>query len=128
MLRGMCCNGVEEWRKLIMKNSSLNAEKGFSLIEVLIAVFILLIIVIAFTTLFTSSFRGITSSGSRSEKLFILQKNIESDINDLENAEIVGNVNIEFNDGVIIPGEHRAFKQDIDDQKEVVIDVFVYKK
>ncbi len=106
-------------------------EKGFTLVEVLIAVFILLIIVIAFTTLFTSSFRGITSSGSRSETLFSLQEDIERNIDDA-GAEFIGNVNIEFTDGdgvlIPIPGEHRAFKQVTDDQKEVVIDVFVYKK
>jgi len=112
-----------------MQDASLNAEKGFTLVEVLIAVFILLIIVIAFTTLFTSSFQGITSSGSRSETLFGLQENIEGDIND-PGAEFIGNVSIEFTegDGVSISGEHRAFKQVTDDQKEVVIDVFVYKK
>ncbi len=107
-------------------NYNLKHENGFSLVEVLIAVFILLIIVITFTTLFTSSFRGITSSGSRSETLFGLQENIESDIK-APGADYIGNLNILFTegDGVSIPGEHRSFRQDTDDQKEVVIDVFV---
>ncbi len=109
-----------------MKNVLKN-EIGFTMVEVLIAALILLIIVIAFTTLFTSSFRGIVSSGSRSETLFGLQENIESDIKD-PGADYIGNLNIVFTEGggVSIPGEHRSFRQVTDDQKEVVIDVFVH--
>jgi prepilin-type N-terminal cleavage/methylation domain-containing protein len=106
---------------------NLKQEKGFTLVEVLIAVLILLMIVITFTTLFTSSYKGITSSGSRSETLFGLQENIESDIKD-PGADYIGNLNIVFTEGsgVSIPGEHRSFRQVTGDQKEVVIDVFVH--
>ncbi len=104
----------------------LQQERGFTLVEVLIAIVILLIIVISFTTLFTSSYRGITSSGDRSEALFGIQENIERDLKDA-NAVVVGSESIVFTDGegVTIPGQHRTFKEVIIDDKEVMIDVFV---
>ncbi len=106
-----------------MQKSGLTEEKGFTLVEVLIAIVILLIIVISFTTLFTSSFRGIASSGDRSETLFELQQSIERNIQD-GSAGSKGNVDIEF-DNVNIPGEHKTFNQTTSDGKEVVVDVFV---
>ena len=99
-------------------------ESGFTLVEVLIAIVILLIIVISFTTLFTSSFSGIASSGHRSETLFEIQQNIESDIHG-GSAGSQGNLDIEFNNDVTIPGEHKTFTRTTSDGKEVVVDVFV---
>ncbi len=104
-------------------NFIIKQEKGFTLVEVLIAIVILLIIVISFTTLFTSSFRGIASSGDRSETLFELQQNIERDIEG-GSAGSKGLVDLEF-DNVTIPGEHKTFTRTTNDGKEVVVDVFV---
>ncbi len=103
--------------------SKLKNETGFTLVEVLIAIVILLVIVISFTTLFTSSYRGITSSGDRSETLFQIQQTIERDLQD-GSAGSKGNVDIVFNN-VTIPGEHKTFNQATSDGKEVVVDVFV---
>lgn len=55
------------------------ADCGFSLLEVVIAVTVLLIAVIAFTQLFLFAFGGIFTQGRKSEALFEdVQSNIES--------------------------------------------------
>ncbi|OPL10618.1 MAG: hypothetical protein AVO34_10520 [Firmicutes bacterium ML8_F2] len=98
-------------------------EKGLSLVEVLIAIVILLMIVIVFTTLFNSSLRGIVSSGDRSSTLFELQKDIETE----DQAPTVDSqpINITFNNGVTIPGKQGSFKQPMVDGNEVMINVFI---
>lgn len=106
-------------------NNILKNEKGFTLVEVLIAIVILLIIVISFTALFSSSYRGIAGSGQRSAALFGVQEDLERDLKD-PGAVVVGSESIVFTGGgVTIPGQHRTFKEVIIDDKEVVIDVFV---
>ncbi len=103
-------------------------EEGFTLVEVLIATLILLIVVIAFTNLFTTSYLGITGSGERSETLFELQKHLEQEAEQNYGSAIhVGAKEIVFNNnGVTVPGGHGSFSMDFDDGKEVVIDVFIY--
>ncbi len=57
---------------------NIKAEKGFSLVEVMVAMAVLLIIVIAFSTLFTFAFGGIFSQGRKSEALYEeVQKELE---------------------------------------------------
>lgn len=99
------------------------SEKGLSLVEVLIAIVILLMIVIVFTTLFNSSLRGIVSSGDRSSTLFELQTEIETE----DQAPTVDNQPkiITFNNGVNIPGNQGSFKQTMADGNEVLINVFI---
>ena len=53
-------------------------NQGFSLLEVIVALAVLLLIIIAFTTLFTFSFGGIFSQGRKSEALYEdVQKELE---------------------------------------------------
>ena len=59
-----------------MKN--LNQEKGFTLVEVLVAMAILMIIIFTFTLLYTSSFAGIARAGKVSEELFNAQKDMDN--------------------------------------------------
>jgi prepilin-type N-terminal cleavage/methylation domain-containing protein len=106
-----------------MRSFSIN-DRGFSMVEVLIAIVILLMIVIVFTTLFNSSIRGIVSSGDRSSTLFELQKDLEA-----ENSvpTIIDNqpMNITFGNGVDIQGKQGSFKQTMADGNEVLINVFI---
>lgn len=52
--------------------------RGFSLVEIMVAMALLLIIVFAFTTLFTFAFGGIFSQGHKSESLYReVQKELE---------------------------------------------------
>lgn len=60
------------------KNQFLVDSKGFTLVEVLVAMSILMLVVFAYTALFTSSFEGIFRAGEKSEGLFLAQKNIEN--------------------------------------------------
>lgn len=63
-------------RKLVLKNIFFGS-KGFTLVEVLVAMAILMLVIFAYTTLFTSSFENIFRAGERSEKLYLAQQNIE---------------------------------------------------
>lgn len=65
-------------KDIICKINKVNS--GFSLIEVLIAIMILLILSGALIGLFTWSFSAIISAGERSEELFFAQGSIETDI------------------------------------------------
>lgn len=53
-------------------------EEGFTLIEVIIAITILMIVIFAFTTLYTTSFSGIFSAGRKSEALFLAQEAMDN--------------------------------------------------
>ncbi len=55
-------------------------EKGFLLIEVLIALLLLIIIIIGFTALITSSYQGIHTAGSRAQALYEAQELMENAI------------------------------------------------
>lgn len=84
-----------------MKN--LNQEKGFTLVEVLVAMAILMIIIFTFTVLYTSSFAGIARAGKVSEELFNAQKDMDNIIAEgLETLpeETPPEMEIEFVDGV----------------------------
>ncbi len=101
----------------------LDNEKGFSLIEVFIAIFILLMVVIVFMTLFNFSISEIVSSRDRSDTLFDIQKELEADnpTPEVDNQAI----SIVFNNGVSIAGKQGTFKQAMADGKEVTINVFI---
>ncbi len=109
-----------------MKKINFSAENGFTIVEVLIAIIILLITVTSFATLFTSTLRGISSSGERSEALFELQESIERDLKSESESTTgsKGEIDLVFNN-VTIRGEHRTFTRTTNDGKEVVFDVFV---
>ena len=65
-----------------MTNKILKSEQGFTLVEVIVALAILMIIVFAFTQLFTTSFSGIFVAGRKSESLFNVQADMDNAIND----------------------------------------------
>jgi len=52
-------------------------EKGFSLVEILVALTILLIIATAFLSLYTQSYLGIAYSGHKNKALYEAQQEIE---------------------------------------------------
>lgn len=60
-------------------------QKGFTLIEVIVAVAILMIIVFSFTLMFTTSFSGIFRAGHKSRALFETQDEMDN--------KIAGNLN-----------------------------------
>lgn len=61
------------------------SQKGFTLIEVVVALAILVIIVFSFTIMFTSSFSGIFRAGHKSRALFEAQEEMDN--------KIAGNMN-----------------------------------
>ncbi len=73
-----------------------NSQGGFSLIEVMIAMVIMLIIISAFTVLFTSSFTGIFRAGSKSESLYRAQAEMDHAINSGDVGEM-SSLKIPFN-------------------------------
>lgn len=54
-------------------------RQGFTLIEVLVGMLLLMIISISVLTLFTHGYMQISRSGSRSKAVFTVQQNIETD-------------------------------------------------
>ena len=55
-----------------------SGETGFTLVEVLIAMSILMIIITAYTVLFTGSFENIFRAGEKSDSLFLTQAELEN--------------------------------------------------
>ncbi len=51
-------------------SSLVKTNHGFTLVEIIVAVAVLLIVIFAFTTLFTSAFGGIFTQGRKSEALY----------------------------------------------------------
>ncbi|MBF7082134.1 prepilin-type N-terminal cleavage/methylation domain-containing protein [Desulfallas sp. Bu1-1] len=75
----------------------MNNKKGFSILEVLVAISILVIIVFTFTTLFSAGFSGIFSAGRKSEALYKVQKEMENAIiNKSGNNVTDGTISISF--------------------------------
>ena len=66
-------------------------EKGFTLIEVLVALSILMIMIFTFTLLYTSSFEGIFRAGRVSEELFNAQRDMDNIIAEGSSNEPEGN-------------------------------------
>ncbi len=58
----------------------INQQKGFTLVELLIAISILMVIIFSFTLLFTTSFSGIFGAGRKSEALFRAQEEMDNKI------------------------------------------------
>ena len=74
-------------------------DDGFTIVEVLVALAILMIIIFSFTLLFTSSFSGIARAGKVSEELFRAQKDMDNKIVEADVSEDVYEIEI------IFPGE-----------------------
>ena len=65
-------------------------KEGFTLIEVILSMALLVIISTAFLTMFTSGIVGISNSGKKSVSHYTAQSKIESNIND--SGSLSGNV------------------------------------
>jgi prepilin-type N-terminal cleavage/methylation domain-containing protein len=63
-----------------MKVKKFNSRSGFTLIELLVALFILSIVITAFTALLSSSYANIFTAGRKSTALYEAQKKIETAI------------------------------------------------
>lgn len=55
-------------------------QEGFTLVEILVAIAIMMIVVFSFTLLFTSSFTWIFDAGDKSEALFKAQEKMDNKI------------------------------------------------
>ncbi len=53
-------------------------RSGFTLVEVLVAMSLIMLVIFAYTIFFTSSFEGIFKAGEKSERLFTAQEDIEN--------------------------------------------------
>lgn len=101
-------------------------EDGFSLVELILAVFIMAIIIVAFTNLITVSIQGIFGAGSKSSALFDAQEQMDnyisgglSEIFDPENPDVH---RIKFSNGLEIPvdGEEKPIEYEHEDRKDVL--------
>jgi len=61
----------------------IDEEKGFSLLETIVAVSILFIFIIAFSVLFSDSYTSIFVSGYKSEAQYILQEAAENELSNV---------------------------------------------
>ena len=68
------------FKKKFLRISAVNSEKGFSLVELLVAMVILVLIVFAFTPLFVGSIDRIYFAGDKTEALYQGQSDLEVDI------------------------------------------------
>jgi len=107
--------------------TKLAREKGFALIELIIAMTILLIIIFSFTTLFTTSFSGIFGAGDRSEALFKAQEKIDREIssglND-NNDELIVYFGSEHQ--ITVDGEKKVIDHDYDnDERNITLMYFL---
>ncbi len=73
-----------------MKREKLKNENGFSLVEVMVAMVVLLIFVVAFSALFTDSFSIIFSSGRKSEAQYQAQEASEWVLSGVDPATVSG--------------------------------------
>jgi len=98
-------------------------EEGFTLIEVIIALAIFAIIVMAFTGLITTSIQGIFGAGDKSVALFQAQEKID---NYIAEGTVDGSVEtrpIVFGDGtsIDVSGEEKQIEQEYHDERRSVI-------
>ena len=104
-------------------------EEGFTIIEVLIALTILVIIIFSFTTLYTTSFTGIFRAGDKSEALFDLQEEIDNAIAEGPSSEFEeATLTIKFDNEevtkeVTVSGEPKHIVQEYEDRS---VDLFYF--
>ncbi|MCW3490305.1 prepilin-type N-terminal cleavage/methylation domain-containing protein [Dethiobacter alkaliphilus] len=96
-------------------------QKGLTLIEVVIAMFVLSIMVLTLTALFTSSFSGIFTAGRRSSTQFLVQEEVERAITGDSDADAVFTP-VESIEG--IPGTIVEVEQEYEDGRTVKIKTF----
>ncbi len=100
------------------------SEEGFTVVEVLIAMVLLLMMVFTFTVLFTSSFDGIMTSGRRSEAVYASQQDVDSTAT--PESAISQTISVVFSgiDPIEVQGTHELYKKEYKDGREVVLDLF----
>ncbi|NLN41384.1 MAG: prepilin-type N-terminal cleavage/methylation domain-containing protein [Clostridiales bacterium] len=101
-------------------------NKGFTLVEVLIAITILLIVSSALLALFANSYRDIEISGIKNKELYKIQDKLEESIS-LDNASEKKDLIISFpgiEQHIKIPGRIHSEKTEIQG-KQIAISVFV---
>lgn len=97
-------------------------EKGFTLIEVLIAMSILTIIITAYMGLFTNSYVSIFSTGRKSEAIYTAQEKIaDSDYTAVDNNPL----SIEFGSKTITINGETVVSDEEYDNKKVMITMFI---
>jgi type IV pilus modification protein PilV len=79
-------------------------QKGFSLIEIMIAILVLSLVVTAFAALFTHSYQDIYSAGFKSEAQFVAQEVMESLIADIDFNHPDANVSTTTSLSIDFPG------------------------
>lgn len=79
-------------------------HKGFTLVEIIVALAIVGILAVSFLPMFTLAFKTVFSSGYKSEEIFHDQKSMENLIAD-PNADDIDSLSIAFPDGYIISVE-----------------------
>jgi Tfp pilus assembly protein PilV len=115
--------------KLVCKSHV--SEKGFMLAEILVALFILTIIIIAFTGLFANSFGGIFSAGHKSNALYEAQADMEENIADYDNSGTDSLV-IPFSSSITLAGKYitidKIYTDNSGNSRTVSIITFVSNK
>lgn len=101
-----------------------NIEEGFTIVEVLIAMVLLLLLVLTFTVLFTTSFDGIMTSGRRSEAVYATQQDIVNTTSPENSTSTTLIVNFTGVDPIEVQGLHDTYKKEYKNGKEVEIDLF----
>jgi prepilin-type N-terminal cleavage/methylation domain-containing protein len=108
-----CRRKLKEWLMMV----KLKKENGFSLVEVILAISILLIVVAAFTLLFTTSFSGIFTAGRKSKSLFEAQELVDNLIGGDANYQYDSLLVIEFDQRTIaIEGEEISVEYQYEDR------------
>ena len=74
-----------------------NKQDGFTILEIIIAIAVLMIFLFAFMTLSTSSIGGIFGAGEKSSALFDAQRRVDREIDDGPASGNVVNLSIKFN-------------------------------
>lgn len=104
-------------------------NRGFTLVEVLIALFLLLIISSALLILFANSYRNIEMSGQKNKELYRIQENLEQSISSNTAPEekdlIISFPGVE--QSVRMPGKIHKEKAKIQGE-EISISIFIPKQ
>ena len=60
----------------------LSRNRGFTLVEIILAMAVLAVVILAYTMLFTDSFRGIFTAGHKTRALYEAQQEVEQKMNE----------------------------------------------
>jgi prepilin-type N-terminal cleavage/methylation domain-containing protein len=106
-----------------MKN--LAKQDGFSLVEVLIAVTILLLMVVTFTVLFTSTFDHIITSGRKSEALYLSQQKVDAAVTPDSTSVVELEISFTGLNPIFVEGHHNIYSQEYKTGRYVFVDLFI---